>query len=84
MHLNRNSVIEGLGWYGVVAVVGAYGLLSLGVISANDLSYQLLNLTGAMGIMIDAYKDRNMQPVVLNVVWALIAMVGLWNVWMGW
>jgi len=84
MYLNRSNVIEGLGWYGVLAVVGAYGMLSLGMISANDLVYQLLNLTGALAIMIDAYKDGNMQPVVLNVVWAVIAVVGLWNVWVGW
>ncbi len=36
-------------WYGAVAIVGAYALNSFSVITFDSLSYQLLNLTGAIG-----------------------------------
>lgn len=76
----RKFIIEGLGWYGVVAILSAYGLLSFGYLQADALVYQLLNATGAIGIMIDAYYAKNYQPVVLNIVWfgiALIAIISL-------
>ena len=73
----RNIITETLGWYGVVAVVGAYALLSLGILSSNSLTFQVLNLTGAIGIVIDAIDDKNTQPAVLNIIWAIIAIVAI-------
>jgi hypothetical protein len=73
----KEIITEGLGWYGVVAILGAYPLLSFGYIASTSLVYQFLNLSGATGVAIDAYVDRNVQPMVLNVVWALVALVAL-------
>ncbi len=73
----RNKITEILGWYGVIAVVGAYALLSLNVLESNSLLFQGLNLTGAIGIMVDALDDKNMQPVVLNIIWGIIALVAI-------
>ncbi len=60
-----------------MAVVGAYALLSLGFVNSDSLFFQLLNLTGAIGIAIDAYYDKDTQPVVLNVIWAIIAIIAI-------
>ena len=68
---------EVLGWYGVVAVIAAYSLNAFNIINPHQLSYLLLNLTGSLGIMWDAWNQKNYQPVVLNVVWGLIALIGL-------
>ena len=73
----RERITEILGWYGVVAVVGAYALLSLNILSSNSLIFQGLNLTGAIGIVIDAVEDKNTQPAVLNIIWAVIALVAI-------
>lgn len=73
----REKITETLGWYGVVAVVSAYALLSLDILSSKDLSFQILNLTGAIGIIIDALEDKNTQPAVLNIIWAIIALVAI-------
>ena len=73
----REKITEALGWYGVVAVVGAYAALSLGYLNSGSLLFQMLNLTGAAGIAIDAYEDKNTQPMVLNIIWAVIAIVAL-------
>jgi len=73
----REKITEALGWYGVVAVVGAYALLSLDILNSNSLLFQGLNLTGAIGIIIDALEDKNAQPVVLNIIWGIIALVAI-------
>jgi hypothetical protein len=66
-----------LGWYGVLAILLAYTLLSFKVLTADSLPYQLLNLTGALGIMYEAYSKKDTQPVVLNIVWAIVALVAI-------
>ncbi len=45
------TLIEIIGWYGTVAIVGGYALNSFNIIGSNSLLYQILNLTGAIGIV---------------------------------
>jgi hypothetical protein len=73
----KNKITEVLGWYGVVAIVGAYALLSFGIINSESIWYQGLNLTGAIGIVLDALDDKNIQPAVLNIIWAVIALIAI-------
>ncbi len=76
----KNKITEILGWYGVVTIVGTYALLSFGIIDSESLWYQGLNLTGAIGIVLDALNDKNIQPAVLNTIWAVIALIAIINV----
>ncbi len=73
----KNTVTEILGWYGVFAIVGAYILLSFNFVDSDSVTFQVLNLTGAIGIVIDAVEDKNTQPAVLNTIWALVALIAL-------
>lgn len=66
-----------IGWYGVLAILLAYFLISLDIIGVHSLAYQLMNLTGAIGIIIEALSKKDMQPAVLNAVWAGIAIIVL-------
>ena len=66
-----------IGWYGVVAIVIAFTLLNFGILGTDSLVYQLLNLTGAIGIIIEAGSKKDYQPVALNIVWLLVAIYGL-------
>jgi len=77
MKKQSEKLTELFGWYGVLAILCAYGLLSFGVIDSHGIVYHLLNLTGGLGIIVDAYADRNYQPVVLNIVWIAIAVYAL-------
>jgi hypothetical protein len=77
----KNKITEILGWYGVVAILGAYALLSFNIIGSESLWYQGLNLTGAIGIVLDAINDKNTQPAVLNIIWAVIALVAVIKIW---
>ena len=64
------------GWYGTVAILAAYGLSSFGIIE-RGLGYQILNFTGAVGIAYVSLDKGAFPPAVLNVAWALIALIAL-------
>ena len=66
-----------IGWYGVTAIVVAFALTNFDVLGTNSLVYQLLNVTGSIGIIIEASSKKDFQPVALNVIWLLVAIYGL-------
>ena len=69
--------IEILGWYGTVAIVGAYALVSFSLLDAESLVYQMLNGTGAVGIVLVSLHKRAYQPAVLNAIWTGIALLAI-------
>ena len=73
----KNLYIEWLGWYGVAATVLAYLFVSFSFLPPTSLVYQLLNLTGAVGVTIETYVNRDYQPFWLNLIWAGIALVAI-------
>ena len=73
----QNLAAEIAGWYGTGAIVLTYILVSFNIVPAGGGAYQLLNLTGAVGIIIIAAVKRVRQPLILNLFWAAIALVAL-------
>lgn len=73
----RTNIIEALGWYGAAAVLLAYALVSFNIISPHGWAYQLLNFTGAVGVLVISYTKHAKQPALLNFVWAVIALIAL-------
>lgn len=78
----KNKFIEIYSWYGVVAVLIAYLILTVFIKDKySDTGRMLfflatfLNVTGSLGIMIDAYKSKNWQPVATNSIWIIISIV---------
>lgn len=69
----ENSV----GWYGALATLSAYFLVSFGLANPQDLRYQLLNLTGAIGLGTICYFKKTYQPLFVNIVWAVIALMAI-------
>ena len=76
----KNNLIEIAGWYGAVAIVLAYALSSFSVITPDTALYQILNLTGALGIIIVSFHKKAYQPGTLNIIWAVIALIALINI----
>ncbi len=72
-----HPVVQALGWYGVIAIVTAYALASFSVLAPRDWQFQLLNATGALAMILEGSQRKDWQPVVLNVVWATIAIISL-------
>ncbi len=70
-------LVELCGWYGMAAILLAYALVSFSAISATSLTYQILNGTGALGIVLISLRRKAYQPAVLNLIWFLIAIVGV-------
>ncbi len=54
-----------------------YLLNIMGVITAQSLSYLILNLVAAIFLGLRVYKDRNFSNVFLEIFWALVAIVGI-------
>jgi hypothetical protein len=65
------------GWYGTGAIVLAYILVSFNVVPAGGGQYQLLNLSGAVGIIIISLAKKVCQSIILNIFWAAIATIAL-------
>ena len=77
--MNKKFFIEVIGWYGALAIISAYFLNSFSFISAGDLSYQILNVTGALGMIAVSYFKRAYQPMTVNIVWAVIGGLAIIN-----
>lgn len=75
--MNKKIIEEIIGWYGTIAIVSAYALLSFGVLVSDNIVYQLLNATGAIGIVYISLKKKAYQPGVLNIIWMIIAIVAI-------
>ena len=75
--MNRRAFTEVIGWYGFAAILGAYAASILGVLVVASPAYRLLNLTGALALVIDSWPDRNWQIIVLNAIWAGVAVIAL-------
>lgn len=70
-------IFEVIGWSGTGAILLAYALVSTGRISSTSKNYQLLNLFGAIGIIINSLVHRAIPSVGLNIIWFFIAIYGL-------
>ena len=75
--MNKKIFDEIIGWYGAIAIILAYALLSFNIIVSKSIVYQLLNATGAIGIVYISFKKKAYQPGVLNIIWTIIAIVAI-------
>ncbi len=69
-----------IGWLGAIASLAAYFSVSFGLLHPRDLSYQLLNLGGAVGLGTICYFRRTYQPFVVNLIWGAIAVLAILNI----
>jgi hypothetical protein len=70
-------VINILGWIGSIAVVAAYGLNSYQRIKSDSIAFQLLNLTGAIFLIINSIYKQAYPFTFINLVWSVIAIVAI-------
>ena len=77
--MNKNTLFEIIGWYGTIAIVFAYFANSFGWLEAQSVTYQILNASGALGIVLVSYLKSAYQPMVLNAVWFVIGLVALYS-----
>jgi len=57
----------------------AYVLLSLEKIEARSVTYQLLNVLGAAGFIVNSGINGALPSAALNVIWMGIGVYALWH-----
>jgi len=77
MKKTTKIINELIGWYGTCVIVLAYALTSFKILSSSSFLYQMMNLTGALGIVYISFLKKAYQPGVLNIIWAIIAFVSI-------
>ena len=76
----HTKTAEIFGWYGMIAILIAYGLGSFNIIDVDSLIYQILNISGSIGLIIIAVSKNVIQSVILNSIWALIGLIAIINI----
>lgn len=71
---------EIIGWAGTLLILLAYILLETHKITAKSLSYQVLNIFGAIGLLVNAAVHNAIPSLGLNIVWVLIAIYALYKI----
>ena len=55
-------------------------MLSMGRLTGQSRTFQLMNVAGAAGFVINGYWHGAMPSTALNVVWMAIGIVALWKI----
>lgn len=69
--------VDILGWIGSLEVIAAYALNSLQKIKSDSVIFQVLNLTGAILLIINSVYNAAYPFTFINTVWALVALIAL-------
>ncbi|MEO6110075.1 MAG: hypothetical protein ABIP50_03650 [Candidatus Saccharimonadales bacterium] len=77
LSIKPGKFAEFCGWYGMIALIFAYFLVSFSWTSGDGIVYQVLNLTGGIGLLIVAASKRVVQSVILNFFWAFIGVIAI-------
>jgi hypothetical protein len=75
--MTLKTFIDLCGWMAVLLILGGYGLLSFGRISARSPVYQWMNVIGALGFVINSGWNGAWPSAALNVAWMGIAVYAL-------
>ena len=69
--------VEVIGWAAAALILGAYALLSAGRLRAASLTYQLMNILGAAGFIVNSGWNGALPSAAMNVIWMAIGVYTL-------
>lgn len=72
-----DKYFERIGWIGFILIVSAYLFVTLRLLDVSSTGYHLMNLSGALCMVVNAGHNKARPLFWLNVVWSLIAVIGL-------
>ena len=75
--MTLKTFVDLSGWTGALLILGSYAMLSFGKIQARSPIYQWMNITGALGFIINCTANGAWPSVALNAVWLLIGFYAL-------
>lgn len=77
--VNKNAA-EWFGWYGAIAIIAAYILVSADVIPAKGFWFHFLNASGGLGVALISLQKKAYQPMTINVFRALTGVIALGSI----
>jgi hypothetical protein len=72
-------LVEIVGWVGAALVLSAYGLLSAHKLHSRSVVYQVLNIAGSIGLVINTAFNRAFPSTAVNLIWMAIGAHALWR-----
>ncbi len=66
-----------VGFTGVALLIGTYGALQIGRMSADDPLYSILNALAALLILFSLFFSFNAASFVIEIFWFIISIIGL-------
>lgn len=70
-------VMTCIGWLGVLLCTLSYLLLSMKVIKAESLAFQLLNIVGGLCLTVTALDATDLPNAAANLLWMLIGIYAM-------
>lgn len=74
-------LMEVVGYAGGALILAGYFLLSAGRVSAKSVSYQAMNVVGALGFIANSGWHNAWPSAILNVIWVGIGVVALASIY---
>ena len=68
---------DGVGLLGTAMVLVAFALLQAGRLSGTGLAYQLLNLLGAVCLLLSLFGGFNVSVFALQLAWCAVSLYGI-------
>ncbi|MEO7148398.1 MAG: hypothetical protein ABIY40_00410 [Rhodanobacteraceae bacterium] len=70
------------GYIGVILILLSFLLLQAQRLHGNGLTYQVMNIFGAFGVMLSLlFGSFNLSAFLLEVAWIAIGVFGVWRNW---
>lgn len=69
-----------IGLTGVALLLAGYFSVSIELIAAKSLTYQLLNFTAAWLLLFSLYFHWNTSSVVIEIAWIIISIIGMYRI----
>lgn len=77
--MTNKNWIDLIGWIGSAEVIAAYIMISYFTIPSR-LIYQLLNLSGAIFLIVNTFYYKAYPSTFTNLVWVTIALIALFRI----
>lgn len=71
------DIFQWIGFVGMAFVVIAYLLLQINKYTIKSLQYQLLNLVGAILLLISLFVHFNLGSFIIEIFWIIITVYGI-------
>ena len=77
----ETGIADAIGMLGTLLVLVAYYLMQLEYTDPRGIAYNMINLLGAVLLLVSLYFNFNLASVVMEVFWIGASLIGLWKYW---